>query len=148
MIRLKDPGGAAFGVALLAASALVWWASAGLRFGTPMRMGPGFLPMVLAWIGLALGAANLLRALAFEGPPIGPFAWRALVFVGAAVAPFVAVRAIGLIAAVLASVALASLASRATRGGEAAALAAFLAALCAGIFVAGLGLPIPLWPGS
>jgi putative tricarboxylic transport membrane protein len=147
MLRLKDPGAAAFGVALMAVSGAVWWACAGLRFGTPMRMGPGFMPVVLAWIGLGLGTANLLRALAFAGPRLEPWAWRAGAWVGAAVAAFMALRALGLIATVLVSVACATFASPSTRPGEAAAVAVFLAALCAGVFVIGLGLPIPLWPG-
>lgn len=148
MIRLRDPGGAAFAGALAAASAAVWWACADLRFGTPMRMGPGFFPVVLSWIGLGIAAALLARAVVFAGPPIERWGWRGLAFVLAGVAVFLSVREIGLAASVVLATLIASAGGRDARPREAVMLAAFLAAFAAGVFVFGLGLPIPLWPWS
>ncbi|MBN8502433.1 MAG: tripartite tricarboxylate transporter TctB family protein, partial [Sphingomonadales bacterium] len=70
-----------------------------------------------------------------------PLFWLLL---GVAAFAFLLERA-GLIAAILACVGFARLGERPYRPVETAVLAVFLAALGAGIFVYGLGLPIPLF---
>ena len=69
-----------------------------------------------------------------------------LVVLGAVTAFGLLIESTGLLLAVVATILLGGLASRESRPLELAALAVGLAAFCAGLFVYGLGLPIPLWP--
>jgi hypothetical protein len=54
---------------------------------------------------------------------------------------------VGLVLAILLMVAIASLAARGLKLWEALAAAAGLIAISWTIFIVGLGLPLPLWPG-
>ena len=50
------------------------------RHGVP-RMGPGYFPLVLAIVLVLLGAIVLVQATRVEGEPIGPVAWRGMLFI-------------------------------------------------------------------
>jgi hypothetical protein len=115
--------------------------------GTMQRMGPGWLPRALGWTLIALGAGIAIAALpARRTEDLPPRDLRPLACLLAAVGAFAALlEPAGLVAAIIACVAIARLAERPYRPVETAALAAFLAALGAGVFVLGLGLPIPLF---
>jgi len=117
-----------------------------LRFGTAMRMGPGYMPVLLAWIVCGFGVALCGRALVLAAPPPGAFAWRPTLCVGGAIAAFSAIERIGMVGAIVALVLLACAADRETRWREAAPLAGVLAAFSALLFAKALGLPLPLWP--
>jgi len=146
MLRIRHPNDFMFGATLAAVSALFWWLSSDLRFGTAMRMGPGYMPTVLSWVGIALGAVLVLRSTAIDGPPLERWSLRPMLLVSLAVGAFMAVESIGLVVAVAAVTLIASAGERGTRWGEAAVSAAVLSVASALVFVVGLGLPMPLWP--
>lgn len=145
-LRVKNPGELSFGLFLVAAGLFAWWLSSELRFGTAMRMGPGYMPIVLSWITIGFGVVLAARSLALEGPPLGAWPWRPTICVGAAIGAFLSLEAVGLVAAVALVAILAGFGERAMRWRESLMLAAFLAAFSALVFVVGLGLPMPLWP--
>lgn len=115
--------------------------------GDMRRMGPGWMPEALGWALLTLGGGIALSAfLSGTGEALPERDTRPLLCLLAGVAAFAALlEPAGLLVAIFACVALARLAERPYRVGETLVLAAFLAALGAGIFVYGLGLPIPLF---
>lgn len=145
-IAVRDRGEFLCGVLLLTLGGFAWWLASDLRFGTAMRMGPGYMPVILAWIVGGFGLVLCFRALAVSAPPPGGVAWRPIAGVGAAIAAFTALETIGMVASIVALVLLACAADRETRWREAAPLAALLAAFSASLFVKALGLPLPLWP--
>jgi hypothetical protein len=59
MHAVSDAG---LGVIVLAAGAVALIAGAGMDLGRASRSGPGFFPTVIGWMLLAVGVAQLLRA--------------------------------------------------------------------------------------
>jgi hypothetical protein len=114
--------------------------------GTPARMGPGFMPLLLS-VGLAtLGAVILVRGLRSTVSTEWRFGIRPLFMVLASVAVFAAcIRSVGFAPAVFTSVVIASYAEK-TRSLVSALLLAFvISTFCSLIFVIGLGLTIPVF---
>ena len=118
------------------------------EFGTPFRMGPGFMPVVLGGILVALGVA--VAATSFgkpdtEAPPSWP--WRGIVLVLGTIIFFAAtIRGLGFIPVVLISGLATALSSSRNSLLSALVISVGLCVLCMLIFVVGLGLLVP-WVG-
>lgn len=128
--------GAAFGIA-----------ATGYQFGTALRMGPGYFPIVLASALVALGAAILVKGFMAgeEEGGLGVVSWRAVILLTGAVVFFGAtVRGLGLAPAVFVAAFASAFASRENGLARAALIAAALTVFCALIFVYGLGVAVPL----
>lgn len=120
--------------------------------GTPLRMGPGFFPLVLAGALIIIGIVTGLRAFISPGEPIGQMAVRglALVTLSAVLFGFLIERA-GLLIAVAVITIVSAFASERFVLGRTLIMAAVLASFCAIIFVYALGLQIPIigpWFGA
>lgn len=117
-------------------------------FGTPFRMGPGFMPIMLGGILVALGVA--VAATGFgkpdtEAPPSWP--WRGIVLVLGTIVFFAAtIRGLGFIPVVLISGLATALSSSRNSVLSALVISVGLCVLCMLIFVIGLGLLVP-WIG-
>ena len=114
--------------------------------GTGVRMGPAYFPTVVGGMLVTIGLASIARSLVTSGEAIGSVAWKPLLLVTVATVLFGALlRPAGLIVS-LAVLILASAAASIRFRLELQALALMVAliAACAGIFVWGLGLSIPL----
>jgi hypothetical protein len=114
--------------------------------GTPLRMGPGYFPLVLGGVLAVLGIAIVGKGfLAGEGESLGPIPWVALGLIVASVIFFgVTVRGLGMVPSLLVTTLLAAFAGHGTGIRWAVAIAAGLTALCVGIFVFALQLRLPL----
>jgi hypothetical protein len=114
--------------------------------GTPLRMGPGYVPLALGVLLAGLGVAVIVKGLiAGEGDPIGGLDWRALIFVTAALLFFgITVRGLGVVGALFGATLLAALARAATSALEALLIAVGLTALSVVIFIFALQLRLPL----
>jgi hypothetical protein len=116
--------------------------------GRGARMGPGYFPF---WIGVLLailGAVITFKSLLTQGGPIGSFTWKGMFWVTLAIVLFgLLLRPLGLVGAGLVLIVLSSIPSGEFKLKEVILLWAILAVLCASVFVWGLKLPIPLWPG-
>jgi hypothetical protein len=116
-------------------------------FGTPFRMGPGFMPVVLGAVLVALGLA--VAANGFRKPDAeaaAPWPWRGIVLILGTIIFFGAtIRGLGLIPVVL--IAAFAVALSSVRNGPIGALliAIGLCVVCYLIFVVGLGLLVPLF---
>lgn len=118
------------------------------ELGTPLRMGPGFMPIllgsVLVLLGLAIAVVAFFRS--DEGPS-QPFAWRGIVLVLGTIIFFGAtIRGLGFVPVVFISAFVTAMSSRENNPLGAALIAAALTVLCLVIFVVGLGLMVP-WFG-
>ncbi len=118
-----------------------------LPIGTTFRMGPGYFPAAVGLIVAALGLA--IATLALRGGPaerLPAIRFRAIAFVSVAILIFMAgVRGAGLVPAVAGVVIAARLADPQSGIVGTLVLAASLCVFCAGVFVLGIGLPIPLF---
>jgi hypothetical protein len=117
--------------------------------GTAARMGPGYFPRLLGILLIALGAALSLVALRGQGPPLPGWKWRPISIVLLSVVAFgLVLTHAGLVLSTIGLIVVASIASREFRFRESLISAVLLAALSVGVFVIGLKLQLPIWPGS
>ncbi|MDT0277542.1 tripartite tricarboxylate transporter TctB family protein [Blastococcus goldschmidtiae] len=121
--------------------------SATYEIGSPLRMGPGFFPLVLGGLLVVLGVSIAVQGfLAADGGDIGSVPWKALVLLLGAIIFFgFTVRDLGLVPALFVTVLLAGLAGRNARVIPAVVIAASLTALSVLIFVYGLQLRLDLF---
>ena len=136
------------GLLFIAVAAVGLWASHDYPIGTTTRMGTGYVPRMLCWILLGLGATVFVQGLRGGGSlERGRPIWRAMIFAPLSLLVFAELIApFGVVIATVCLVAVGALASRDSRPLEVAAAAVLLAALTVTIFVWGVGLPIPVWP--
>lgn len=121
--------------------------SLGYQLGTPLRMGPGYFPLLVGAIVAALGLAVLVKGLIVgEVLSFGAVPWRAVVVIVLAVVFFgYAVRRLGFVPTSAVTALLTTLASRRVRPLAAVAVAAGLTVAATLIFIVGLQLRLPLW---
>ena len=119
--------------------------------GRVTRMGPGFFPLMLGLILMALGVLNMVRSVAWAKPEALPkLAVKPLIIVPVALASFgFLLERTGLLIAICALVAIASLGDRSFRKREIIAVCLVVAGLASLVYVYGLGLPpevlLPRW---
>ncbi|MCW6004816.1 tripartite tricarboxylate transporter TctB family protein [Micromonospora sp. CPCC 205371] len=121
--------------------------SLGYELGTPLRMGPGYFPLLVGAILAALGLAIVLKGLvAGEVLSFGAIPWRAVTAIVLAVLFFgFFVRRLGFVPTSAVTALLTTLASSRVRPLVAAAVTVGLTIASTLIFVVGLQLRIPLW---
>lgn len=121
--------------------------SLGYELGTPLRMGPGYFPLLVGAILAALGLAVVVKGLAAgEEITFGAIPWRAIVLIVAALVFFgFAIRPLGFVPTAAVTALMTTFASRRVRPLTAVAVAAGLTVAATLIFVVGLQLRVPLW---
>jgi putative tricarboxylic transport membrane protein len=134
------------GAMFIAIAALGLFVSRDYPIGTALRMGTGYVPRLLCWVLLALGCVVLLGGLRGSSGSAS-FAWRPVLFVAGSLVLFaLSIERLGLVIAILLLIGTGALASRLLRPVETLVAALVLIALSYGIFIAALGLTIPVWP--
>jgi hypothetical protein len=117
--------------------------------GTAARMGPGYFPRLLGILLIVLGAALSLTALRGQGPKLPGWKWRPVSIVLLSVVAFgLVLTHAGLVLSTVGLIVVASTASREFRFRESVLSGVLLAALSVGVFVIGLKLQLPIWPGG
>ena len=146
------------GLMFIAVAVAGLWFGRELNFGTARRMGAGFMPQMLCWFLMGLGAIVMLQGL-FERDPPGaasieveiadepPQNLLSIFWVGASMVAFaLLIEPFGLVVAIAALVLIASFAYRGIRWWETILTAVFMTALCWAVFVLGLGISVKVWP--
>ena len=140
------------GLLFIAVAALGLWLSRDYPIGTALRMGTGYVPRLLCWLLLGLGAIILVQGLreAQDTRPMSSAdvsALRPVVFVTASLVIFgLSIERLGLVVSILLLIGVGAVAARGSRPLETLAAALVLIVLSWGIFIVGLGLTIPVWP--
>jgi len=156
MSIIRNPKDVIAGLLLLATAGMFALLTADLPMGTAIRMGPGYFPLVLSGILGLLGLLVLLTGLRYpdEGVPVSLAAlpWRALVLVTASVFIFgLGIHPLGLGPSIGLAVFISALGSRRFHLPTALMLTAIMVAFAWGVFIKGLGLPLPMlgpWLGG
>jgi len=144
--RLNVPD-LAFAAFLIALGAFAFALASELSVGTAAAMGPGYVPRALALLIIVYGVVLMARAAVAGWHAFPTIAVRPLLMICASVALFAILLPIaGLAATSFAVVVCAGFAAYDVRGRENLGLAVALAAFAVLLFVAVLGLPIPIWP--
>ena len=114
--------------------------------GTPVNMGPGYVPLALGLVMVGLGVLVIIKGFIGEpGEPIGRVEWRALGLITASLIFFgLTVRGLGVIGSLFGTGLMASLARAQTSLRDAVLIAIGLTALSVVIFVFALQLRLPL----
>lgn len=138
------------GLMFMAVAVFGLWASRDYPIGSALRMSTGYVPRLLCWLLLGLGAVIAVQGIR-SGDTRMAFAgdrhWRALIFVPASILVFAyCINRFGIVVATAALVGVGSLAGRDMRIYEVVLAAVGLVLLTLAIFIWGLGLPIPIWP--
>lgn len=118
------------------------------EFGTPFRMGPGFMPVVLGAILVGLGITVAAKGFGKSGEDgeTTPWPWRGIALVLGTIIFFAAtIRGLGFIPVVLIAGFATALSSVRNSPLSALIIAVGLCVLCYLIFVVGLGMIVPLF---
>jgi len=122
------------------------WTAADYSLGVASRIGPGYVPRLLAILLAGLGAFLLIRSAWTRESIDATIAWRPVTLVLGSVVAFALVfEASGLVPAILVSVAIANFAMAENRWTTALVLGALLAFFAWALFVKALSLPLPVW---
>ncbi len=133
------------GLMLIAIGGLAIYLARDYTFGTALRMGPGYFPIVLGGLlilfGLYILAVGLRRGEKIEGS----WSLRALIILPLSLVLFgFLIERAGFVPAMLVLIFASATATTEFRLVEVVLFSIFLTALCAAVFVWGLGLPYPL----
>lgn len=147
-MKLPDSKDFWSGVMLIAIGAVAAFIARDYPFGTALRMGAGFFPVVLGVILVLFGLYFAVRGLHDSAKIEGNWSIRALVVLPLAFVAFgVLMERAGFVPAMLALTLGSAAAGREFRIGEVLALSVLLTALCVALFIFALGLPYPLIVG-
>ncbi|HTO32445.1 MAG TPA: tripartite tricarboxylate transporter TctB family protein [Pararhizobium sp.] len=113
-----------------------------LELGTAFKMGPGYFPLVLALILSLLGLVILVQSTRVEGEPLGPVAWRGMLFILPAPIFFgLTVRGLGFVPSLFFTALIACFASQRMKPLTAIILSIALTVFSVAVFSYALGLP-------
>jgi Tripartite tricarboxylate transporter TctB family len=147
-MRISAPKDFWSGLMFIAFAAVALLSARGYSLGSAGKMGPGYFPLLLGIVLALIGAILVARSFAIAGEPVGKIGIFPLSIVALAVCLFaLSIEPLGVVIALVVVTVLSALASREFRLLDVSLLAAALAAFAVGVFVYGLRLPLPVWPG-
>jgi hypothetical protein len=133
------------GLLFMAIAALFALQTRELDLGTPLRLGPGAFPLLLAGALALLGLVVVAQAFRHPAAHVVDIPWRGIVLIVLAPVLFgLTVRGLGLVASIAIIVAVSAFASRRMSLKLAVALTLGLTLFCVLVFNVGLGLPLRL----
>ncbi len=146
-----DPTNGLCGILLIGAGAFFAFQSLSLELGTSLRMGPGYFPLALSLVLVLLGLVIFIQAMRASGEPIGPIAWRGMLFILPAPIFFgLTVRGLGFVPSLFLTCLIAAFASMRMKVTTALALSFAITLFSLVVFSYGLSLPFqrfgPWWP--
>jgi hypothetical protein len=162
-LRMATRHNVASGLMFIMVGGIGLWVSRNYPIGTAVRMGTGYVPRLMCWILLALGALVLVMGIrggdAAERDP--PLLWQPLLFIPLSLVVFalgmdglsirgtgIEISSLGFVISGLMMIAVAGMAFVESRVIEVVISAVALVFFTWAIFVYALGLTIPVWPGS
>lgn len=137
------------GVMLIIIGAGALFIARNYQFGTSLRMGPGYFPVILSAALVAFGVYFVLQGLRAGGEKLeGSWSLRALVVVPLSLVVFgLLIDRAGFIPAMLALIVISAAASTQFKLVEVLLFSVFLTAMCVVVFIWALGLPYELITG-
>jgi hypothetical protein len=118
------------------------------QLGSAARMGPAYFPTLLGGLMAVVGGIVFFRSFVLKGGKVAAIPLRLLFFITLSLLVFgYLLKPIGLVLALLCLVVISAFAGHEFRLKEALLLTFVLIILSVLVFVKGLGLPFPLWPG-
>ncbi|TRZ57422.1 MAG: tripartite tricarboxylate transporter TctB family protein [Rhodocyclaceae bacterium] len=148
-MKIRDPQDFWAGMMFMAFGAAAIFFARNYAFGSAARMGPGYFPSVLGGLLIGLGLITSLRGLAFAGPSISRFNWKPLLWVLGSIVLFAAaLQGLGLVIAIFLLIIGSALGGHEFKLKEVLILGLCLTLASVAIFVYGLHLQFPVFPGQ
>src|SRR5215470_13170886 len=148
LVKLPDSKDFWSGVMLIAIGAVAVFIARDYPFGTALRMGAGFFPVVLGAALVLFGLYFAARGLRASARIEGNWSLRALIVLPLAFVAFgILMERAGFVPAMLALIVGSAAAGTEFRIGEGLALSVLLTVMCVALFIWALGLPYPLIVG-
>ena len=148
-MKIKAPRDFWAGLMFIAFGVGFGWVAQNYQMGTSVRMGPAYFPTVLGGLLAVLGLAILVQSLIVSGSAVPKFYFRPLVLIVLATVLFgVLLKPLGLVLSVAVLVGVGAFGGFEFKWKEVSILYVVLAIFSVWVFVKGLGLPIPVWPGE
>jgi Tripartite tricarboxylate transporter TctB family len=148
MLRVKCPQDLGAGLVFLAIGIAGLYFGRELAFGTSARMGPGYFPVLLSGLIIAVGLIVSFKGLTIEGPPVERVQLRPISFIVAAIVIFgFLIESIGLALTAILLTVFAAYARPEVNLRETILLGVALAAFTVVVFVYVLGQALPAWWG-
>jgi hypothetical protein len=136
------------GVMFIAFGLVALYFGRNLQMGTTVRMGPGYVPHMLAYIMMSLGGILTVVSLVTQGEPTEAPKWKPITMVTIGIICFAALfERAGLLPALVALVLIASLGGEEFKLTEVLGNMVVLAVLCILVFKIGLGMNISIITG-
>lgn len=145
-INRKDVAVGIFFIAVGTFYGIVAWK--GLPIGRALNMGPGYFPIVLSCVLVALGSVVVIRGVAgaIAETPLGIVPWRAIFMLTLSVIVFAAsFEKLGMLPSVFLCSMIASFSSPQVEIGKAILVSVGIACFCVVIFGFGVKLPAPVF---
>ncbi|SFN83232.1 Tripartite tricarboxylate transporter TctB family protein [Bradyrhizobium sp. Rc3b] len=144
-LSIRNPADFWSGLLFVAVASAFLWIARNYDFGSPLRMGPSFFPVVLSVALAGVGLIALLRSFAVEGDKLGGFTVKGLLLVTLGSLLFgILIERAGIVVAVSAITLVSAYASVKFTWKQGLIMAALLSVFCALVFVYGLGVPMPI----
>ena len=136
------------GIMLIAIGAAAMFISRDYRFGSALRMGPGFFPTILSGALIAFGICIMAVGLKSGEKIQGSLSLRALIVLPLSMVVFGALMELaGFVPALAALIFVSAASGREFKFKEVLLLTVLLGVLSIAVFIWGLGLPYPLIKG-
>ena len=143
MIRITHPQDFWSGLLFIAFGAIGAYLSREFTFGALTKMGPGFLPTILSYLLMTVGAIVTARSFALRGGEIQPSAIKPQVLIVSAIILFaLLIERVGLIPTVFIVLIVASFASDEFKLRDAVLLGVGMSLACYLVFIVLLGLSL------
>ena len=151
-MKIKSERDFVAGLLFIVVGAAFAWGALNYSFGESARPGPGYFPFGLGVLLAILGGIVLFGALTIEtegGDKIGHIAWKPLIVILATVGVFgFTLPHLGMVVAIPLMILMAGLAGHEFSWKDVIISSVVLTIASYLIFVLGLGLIIPVWPGQ
>jgi hypothetical protein len=147
-MKIKSPKDFWAGLMFIAFGLFFMIGARNYQLGSAARMGPAYFPTMLGGLMAAIGGIVFFRSFVVKGGKIPAFPYRLLLIITLSMLLFgYLLKPIGLVLALAILVVVSAFAGQEFKLKEVLLLSAVLIVLSVLVFVKGLGLPFPLWPG-
>ena len=147
-MKIKSPKDLWAGLMFIAFGLFFMIGALNYRMGSAARMGPAYFPTMLGGLMALIGGIVLFRSLVVKGGKVPAIPLRLLSIITLSMIVFgYLLKPIGLVLALVFLVVVSAFAGQEFKIKEVLLLSGVLVILSVLIFVKGLGLPFPLWPG-
>ena len=147
-MKIKSPKDFWAGLMFIAFGLFFMIGARNYQLGSAARMGPAYFPTMLGGLMAVIGGIVFSRSLVVKGGKVPAIPLRLLLIITLSIIVFgYLLKPIGLVLARVFLVVVSAFAGQEFKLKEVLLLSAVLVILSVLIFVKGLGLPFPLWPG-